>query len=50
MKTILIFEIVRVVWLGEVGLEELASRRAGIEEVGWIDPGEARRGVWEGPG
>ena len=44
MKTTLIIETVRVAWLEEVGLEELALRRAGIQEVGWIDPEDARRG------
>ena len=43
-KTTLIIETVRVAWLEEVGLEELALRRAGIQEAGWIDPEEARRG------
>ena len=43
-KTTLVFETVRVAWLEEVGLEEVALRRAGIQEAGWIDPEEACRG------
>ena len=47
-KTTLIFKTVRVAWLEEVGLEDVALRRVGVQEAGWVDP-EARRGVWEGP-
>ncbi len=45
MKTTPLVEIVRAAWLEEVGLEKLALRRAGIQEVGWIVSEEACRGV-----
>ncbi len=44
MKTTLIIETVRVARLEKVVLEELALRRAGIQEAGCVDPEEARRG------
>ena len=49
MKTTLIIETVRVPWLEEVGLEEVALRRAGIQEAGRAHPEEVRGGCWDWP-
>ncbi len=48
IRTTLMFEIVRVAWLDAAGLGELASRRAGIEEAGWIVPGRGSPRGWDG--